>query len=190
MPVVGRRVERRSDRLTATTQRPRDKVRRWVRESLRGGNSKLPCPHRRERPPPGSHLAVRYHSVGGAAMTDPYASVKAHFEKVAGVTVNAGRGAQGLKVGKKMFAMFSKGRPTPQTAAGAGRGTDRRRARSVLRSWNRQGDEELCVDPGGQETLLDQAVRRSGGSGWLSSRTVPQSPSNNHIQTDGASRRS
>ena len=42
-------------------------------------------------------------------MTDPYASVKAHFEKVAGVTVNAGRGAQGLKVGKKMFAMFSKG---------------------------------------------------------------------------------
>ena len=42
-------------------------------------------------------------------MTDPYASVKAHFEEVAGVTVNAGRGAQGLKVGKKMFAMFSKG---------------------------------------------------------------------------------
>lgn len=40
-------------------------------------------------------------------MTDPYAHVKAHFEKVAGVTVNAGRGAQGLKVGKKMFAMFS-----------------------------------------------------------------------------------
>jgi len=46
---------------------------------------------------------------GGVAMTDPYASVKTHFEKVAGVTVNAGRGAQGLKVGKKMFAMFSKG---------------------------------------------------------------------------------
>ncbi len=42
-------------------------------------------------------------------MTDPYASVKAHFEDVAGVTVNAGRGAQGLKVGKKMFAMFFKG---------------------------------------------------------------------------------
>ena len=34
-------------------------------------------------------------------MTDPYASVKAHFEDVEGVTVNAGRGAQGLKVGKK-----------------------------------------------------------------------------------------
>jgi hypothetical protein len=28
-------------------------------------------------------------------MTDPYAAVKAHFDKVAGVTVNAGRGAQG-----------------------------------------------------------------------------------------------
>lgn len=42
-------------------------------------------------------------------MDDPYASVKAHFEKVAGVTVNTGRGAQGLKVGKKMIAMFSKG---------------------------------------------------------------------------------
>ncbi|MCA9671428.1 MAG: hypothetical protein KC503_37785 [Myxococcales bacterium] len=42
-------------------------------------------------------------------MTDPYASVKAHFEDVEGVIVNAGRGAQGLKVGKKMFAMFYKG---------------------------------------------------------------------------------
>ncbi len=42
-------------------------------------------------------------------MTDPYASVKAHFREVAGVTVNEGRGAQGLKVGSKMFAMFYKG---------------------------------------------------------------------------------
>ena len=41
--------------------------------------------------------------------TDPYASVKAHFDKVAGITVNAGRGAQGMKVGQKMFAMFYKG---------------------------------------------------------------------------------
>jgi len=44
-----------------------------------------------------------------AAMIDPYAQVRAHFEQVAGVTVNSGRGAQGLKVGKKMIAMFSKG---------------------------------------------------------------------------------
>jgi hypothetical protein len=42
-------------------------------------------------------------------MPDPYASVKAHFENVAGVTVNSGRGAQGLKVSEKMFAMFFKG---------------------------------------------------------------------------------
>ncbi len=42
-------------------------------------------------------------------MIDPYAEVKAHFSNVDGVTVNAGRGAQGLKIGKKMFAMFHKG---------------------------------------------------------------------------------
>lgn len=42
-------------------------------------------------------------------MPDPYATLKAHFEEVDGVTVNAGRGAQGIKVGKKMFAMFYKG---------------------------------------------------------------------------------
>ena len=42
-------------------------------------------------------------------MADPYASVKAHFEQVPGVTVNSGRGAQGLKLGAKMFAMFYKG---------------------------------------------------------------------------------
>ena len=42
-------------------------------------------------------------------MPDPYAAVKAHFADVDGVTVNAGRGAQGLKVGSKMIAMFGKG---------------------------------------------------------------------------------
>jgi hypothetical protein len=42
-------------------------------------------------------------------MTDPYASVKAHFRAVAGVDVSEGRGAQGLKIGTKMFAMFFKG---------------------------------------------------------------------------------
>ena len=45
-----------------------------------------------------------------AEMSDSYAFVKTHFERVAGVTVNDGRGAQGLKVGGKMFAMFFKGR--------------------------------------------------------------------------------
>lgn len=42
-------------------------------------------------------------------MVDPYEAVKAHFRGVAGVTVSEGRGAQGLKAGKKMFAMFYKG---------------------------------------------------------------------------------
>ena len=42
-------------------------------------------------------------------MTDPYAKLKEHFAGVNGVIVNAGRGAQGMKVGKKMFAMFYKG---------------------------------------------------------------------------------
>ena len=43
-------------------------------------------------------------------MSDPYADVKAHFETVDEVTVNAGKGSQGLKLGKKMFAMFYKGK--------------------------------------------------------------------------------
>ncbi|MEZ4503339.1 MAG: hypothetical protein R3C39_11995 [Dehalococcoidia bacterium] len=40
---------------------------------------------------------------------DPYAEIKAHFATVDGVTVNEGRGAQGMKIGSKMFAMFYKG---------------------------------------------------------------------------------
>lgn len=42
-------------------------------------------------------------------MTDPYATLRKYFERVEGVTVNEGRGAQGMKVGSKMFAMFYKG---------------------------------------------------------------------------------
>ena len=42
-------------------------------------------------------------------MSDPYAEVKNHFAKVEGVAVNSGTGAQGMKLGKKMFAMFFKG---------------------------------------------------------------------------------
>ena len=45
----------------------------------------------------------------GVQMTDPYSEVKAHFSNVDGVVVNAGRGSQGLKLGKKMFVMFYKG---------------------------------------------------------------------------------
>ena len=42
-------------------------------------------------------------------MSDVYAEVKEHFESVSNVIVNKGKGAQGLKAGKKMFAMFHKG---------------------------------------------------------------------------------
>jgi hypothetical protein len=42
-------------------------------------------------------------------MSDPYAELRAHFTGVDGVVVNAGRGAQGIKLGGKMFAMFHKG---------------------------------------------------------------------------------
>jgi hypothetical protein len=42
-------------------------------------------------------------------MTDPYAEIKAHFAGVGGVVVNEGKGAQGMKAGGKMFAMFYKG---------------------------------------------------------------------------------
>jgi len=42
---------------------------------------------------------------------DPYAELKAHFAGGGAddVTVNSGKGAQGIKLGKKMFAMFYKG---------------------------------------------------------------------------------
>lgn len=42
-------------------------------------------------------------------MDDPYAEVKDHFSNVEGVTVNSGKGSQGLKFGTKMYVMFYKG---------------------------------------------------------------------------------
>ncbi len=42
-------------------------------------------------------------------MDDPYAELREHFGDVDGVVVNSGRGAQGIKLGGKMFAMFHKG---------------------------------------------------------------------------------
>ena len=42
-------------------------------------------------------------------MSDPYEEIRAHFAKVEGVEVEAGRGAQGITLGGKMFAMFYKG---------------------------------------------------------------------------------
>ena len=40
---------------------------------------------------------------------DIYADIKDHFDRVDGVNVNRGKGAQGMKIGKKMFAMFGGG---------------------------------------------------------------------------------
>ena len=42
-------------------------------------------------------------------MADPYAELRAHFATVDAVEVTSGRGAQGIKFGGKMFAMFHKG---------------------------------------------------------------------------------
>lgn len=42
-------------------------------------------------------------------MPDIYDELKHHFRSVDGVTVNEGRGSQGIKFGKKMFVMFYKG---------------------------------------------------------------------------------
>jgi hypothetical protein len=43
------------------------------------------------------------------SMGDPFADVKTYFGKDKNVIVNSGKGAQGLKLGKKMFVMFFKG---------------------------------------------------------------------------------
>jgi hypothetical protein len=42
-------------------------------------------------------------------MPDPYAELKERFAGDKRVIVSAGQGAQGMKVGKKMFAIFYKG---------------------------------------------------------------------------------
>ncbi len=42
-------------------------------------------------------------------MKDMYDEIKQHFSKIDDVVVNSGKGSQGIKYGKKMFAMFSKG---------------------------------------------------------------------------------
>ena len=42
-------------------------------------------------------------------MTDTFSEVKSFYEGSDEVIVNSGKGAQGLKLGKKMFVMFYKG---------------------------------------------------------------------------------
>ena len=66
-------------------------------------------------------------------MDDPYAELKAHFAGADDVTINSGKGSQGMKLGKKMFAMFYKGdlllkfapeRVTELVASGEGQAFD------------------------------------------------------------------
>lgn len=45
----------------------------------------------------------------GRQMSDPYAELREHFGEIEDVEVTSGRGAQGIKFGGKMFAMFHKG---------------------------------------------------------------------------------
>lgn len=42
-------------------------------------------------------------------MTDVYEEIKTHFSRDKAVTVLSGRGAQGVKLGKKLIVMFMKG---------------------------------------------------------------------------------
>lgn len=89
-------------------------------------------------------------------MDDPYAEVKAHFADVEGVTVNSGRGSQGMKAGKRMFAMFYKGdlllklapeRVSEVIASGAG----------------------LAFDPGTGRPMADRVlVAESKSEHWIS----------------------
>jgi hypothetical protein len=89
-------------------------------------------------------------------MSDPYAEVKTHFAEVEGVTVNSGRGSQGLKLGNKMFAMFYKGdllvRLAPERV-------------SVLVA----SGEGLAFDPGTGTSMADRIlIPESKREDWVS----------------------
>ncbi|MDD9947024.1 MAG: DUF1801 domain-containing protein [Myxococcales bacterium] len=120
-------------------------------------------------------------------MPDSYASLRAHFENVAGVSVSAGRGAQGLKVGKKMFAMFYKGDllltlPSTRVAAliDSGRGlpfdpgTGTVMKNRVLipagrrRSWVKLCEEAAGVAGGGE--VKGPSKKQSGGTTGMANR--------------------
>ncbi|HMK92264.1 MAG TPA: hypothetical protein VK576_04635 [Thermoleophilia bacterium] len=93
-------------------------------------------------------------------MSDPYADLKEYFATVEDVTVNAGRGSQGLKFGGKMFAMFYKGdllvqlspeRVSQLIAAGDGLafdpGTGKQLADRILIPAAKRGSWiDLCVE--------------------------------------------
>ncbi len=78
-------------------------------------------------------------------MSNVYDEVKAHFDAVDDVVVNAGRGAQGIKYGKKMFAMFYKGQLTVTLSP--------KRVQEVVAS-----DEALPFDPGTGKPMKDRVL--------------------------------
>lgn len=76
---------------------------------------------------------------------DLYAEVRTHFANVEGVTVNTGRGAQGLKLGKKMFVMFHKGQLLVQLPSA--------RVQEVIASG-----EGLPHDPGTGKPMMNRVL--------------------------------
>ena len=76
---------------------------------------------------------------------DVFAAVKAHFAHSDAVTVNSGRGSQGIKYGKKMFVMFYKGQLLVQLAP--------KRVAELIES-----DEGLPHDPGTGKPMTNRVL--------------------------------
>ena len=80
-----------------------------------------------------------------AKSDDTYAEVKNHFADSDDVVVNEGRGSQGLKYGKKMFAMFYKGQLAVKLPP--------ERVSELIRKG-----EGLPLDPGTGKPMKDRAI--------------------------------
>ena len=78
-------------------------------------------------------------------MSDVYDELKRHFSNIDDVTVNAGKGSQGIKLGKKMFAMFYKGQLLVQLTA--------ERVTELITSG-----EGLSFDPGTGKPMKDRVL--------------------------------
>lgn len=88
-------------------------------------------------------------------MTDPYSELREHFSRVDSVQVNSGRGAQGIKLGGKMFAMFYKGDLLLKL--------DPKRVTQVVES----GDGQLH-DPGTGKPMKDRVlIRQTNKDRWV-----------------------
>ena len=78
-------------------------------------------------------------------MSDVYEEVKEHFEDADDVVVNAGRGAQGMTLGGKMFVMFYKGELVAKLAP--------ERVAEVI-----EAGEGLSFDPGTGKPMKDRVL--------------------------------